>query len=168
MFTRSEMIMLQHMSHGVNTVKGLTESLEVTKPRVYALVTSLREKGAVYLDYGTIIPEKHTYLGLLMTMLHDHESLSDDLSVNGMDLLAELLEGKTVTELSDALDEGRVAVRSRLKILKSSGLVYKDGRTYRINDALWPELRKMISEYDVYRKTALIRHLNKLLLEKDL
>jgi DNA-binding transcriptional ArsR family regulator len=157
MFSKKEMLMLQHVSRGVNTVAGLSGSMGVSASRVYATASSLKEKGAVRLEDGMVIPERHTYLSLLMTMLHDHMSASDNLSGNGMDLLAELLVEKNVSELSDALGEDRRTVMSRINKMKRNGLVYKDGRKYRINDVFWPELRKLVTEYDVYRKTIDLR-----------
>jgi len=153
MFSKMEMLMLQNISRGINTVSGLSGSMDISIPRVYATVSSLREKGAVSLNDGTVIPERHTYLSLLLTMLHDHRSASDNLSGNGMDLLAELLDPKSVAELSAALRADRRTVMSRIDKMKRNGLVYKDGGRYRMNDVFWPELRKLITEYDVYRKT---------------
>ncbi|MDR1691211.1 MAG: helix-turn-helix domain-containing protein, partial [Candidatus Methanoplasma sp.] len=157
MFSKKEMLMLQSVSHGVNTVAGLSSSMDISTPRVYAIASALREKGAIHLEDGMIIPERHTYLNLLLTMLHDHGSASDNLSGNGMDLLAELLTEKNAAELSDVLGEDRRTVMSRINKMKRNGLVYKDGRSYKINDVFWPELRKLIAEYDTYRKTIDLR-----------
>jgi hypothetical protein len=157
MFSKKEMLMLQNVSRGINTVAGLSESMGVSASRVYATASSIKEKGAVHLKDGMIIPERHTYLNLLLTMLHDHTSASDNLSGNGMDLLAELLNEKNVVELSAALEEDRKTVMSRINKMKRNGLVYKDGKNYRINDVFWPELRKLVIEYDIYRKTIDLR-----------
>jgi predicted transcriptional regulator len=152
MFSKKEMIMLQNISRGMNTVAGLSESMGVSVPRIYATVSSLKEKGAVDLKESKIIPERHTYLNLLLMMLHDHLSVSDNLSGNGMDILSELLDEKSVTELSAALGEDKRTVISRIDKMKRNGMVYKDGEKYRINDVFWPELRRLAIEYDTYRK----------------
>jgi len=157
MFSKKEMLMLQHLSHGINTVAGLSGSMDMSIPRVYATAAALNKKGAVRLKDGTLIPERHTYLNLLMTVLHDHLSASDNLSGNGMDLLAELLDEKSVTELSEALGADRRTVISRINKMKRNGMVFKDNGRYRINDAFWPELMKMIFEYDIYRRTIDLR-----------
>ena len=157
MFSKKEMLMLQNISRGINTVAELSKSMGISISRVYATASSLKEKGAVRLKDGMIIPERHTYLNLLLTMLHDHRSASDNLSGNGMDLLAELLVGKNVTELSAALREDRRTVTSRINKMMRNGLVYKDSEIYRINDVFWPELRSLATEYDMYRKTIDLR-----------
>ena len=157
MFSKKEMLMLQNISRGISTVTGLSGSMDISIPRVYAIASSLKEKGAVDLKDGMIIPERQTYLSLLLTMLHDHVSAADNLSGNGLDLLTELLDEKSVTELSSALKEDRRTVMSRISKMKRNGLVYKEGKNYRINDVFWPELRKLITEYDIYRKTIDLR-----------
>ena len=157
MFSKKEMTMLQCLSRGINTVAGLSVSMCVSTPRVYAIASSLREKGTARLENGTAVPERHTYLNLLMAMLHDHGSASENLSGNGMDLLAELIAEKNVAELSAALGEDRRTVMSRINRMKRNGLIYKDRGRYRINDVFWPELRKLITEYDTYRKTVDLR-----------
>jgi predicted transcriptional regulator len=157
MFSKREMHMLQNVSHGISSVAELSGSMAISTPRVYAIASSLKEKGAVRLKDGFIIPERHTYLNLLLIMLHDHRSAADNLSGTGMDLLAELLAEKNVTELSVALKEDRRTVMSRINKMKRNGLVFKDGKDYRINDVFWPELRRLITEYDIYRKTIDLR-----------
>jgi predicted transcriptional regulator len=157
MFSKKEMLMLQNVSRGINTVEGLSESMGISVSRVYATVSSLKQKGAVHLKDSTVVPERHTYLNLLLIMLHDHGSASDNLSGNGMDLLAELLVEKSVTELSAALKEDRRTIMSRMNKMKRNGLVYKSEGRYMINDAFWPDLRKVAAEYDVFRKTIDLR-----------
>ena len=149
--------MLQNISCGINTVQGLSGSMDMSIPCVYATISSLREKDAVRLNKGTVIPERHTYLNLLMAMLHDYTSASENLSGNGMDLLAELLDPKSVKELSAALGTDRRTVTARINKMKQNGLVYKEGGKYGINDIFWPEVRKMAAEYDTYRRTIDLR-----------
>jgi predicted transcriptional regulator len=157
MFSKKEMLMLQNVSRGINTVPGLSSSMGISVSRVYATISSLKRKGAVSLKDRAVIPERHTYLSLLLMMLHDHGSASDNLSGNGMDLLAELLAEKNVKELSEALGDDRRTVMARINKMMRNGLVYKDGGRYRINDVFWPDLRKMVLGYDTYRKTIDLR-----------
>ncbi|MCL2149185.1 MAG: hypothetical protein FWH47_07610, partial [Methanomassiliicoccaceae archaeon] len=99
MFSKKEMFMLQHVSRGVSTVAGLSSSMGVSVPRVYAIASSLKKKGAAHLGGGMVVPERHTYLSLLLAMLHDYGSAADNLSGNGLDLLAELLGGQDTAGL---------------------------------------------------------------------
>ncbi|MCL2317946.1 MAG: hypothetical protein FWC44_02670 [Methanomassiliicoccaceae archaeon] len=145
--------MLQQISRGVNTVVGLSESMDMSVPRIYATASALRKKGAVYLKDGTIIPERHTFLNLLLTMLHDHTSAAHNLSGNGLDVLVLLLDGRNISDLSYILGDDRRTVMSRIEKMKRNGIVYKEGRVYKINDVFWPDLRKLVTEYDTFRTT---------------
>jgi len=150
MFSIGEMEVLSEVSLGIDNIQQLSEETEKSIPQVYKTVGALREKGIVSLSEGKVIPERKTHIVLLLDTLRHSEYAKVSLSGHGLDVLAELTEPKSVAEVSSNLGLHQTSVSKKIKQLEAIGMVYKSGRSFAINDRMWPDLRKTAEAYSEY------------------
>jgi len=150
MFTSGEMEVLSSISFGYDEIKQISEKTGKSIPQTYKAVASLHKKDTAHLSEGKVIPERKTHLTLLLDILRRSDYARVSLSGQGIDILGKLIEPKKVSEISSGLGLHQTSVSRKLRQLEAIGMVKNDGRSYIINDKLWPDLRPMINAYLEY------------------
>ena len=153
MFSNGEMEVLSAISLGNDNIRQISENVGKSIPQVYRLVDSLRNMNAVHLSDGVVIPERKTHIALLLDILRNSDYAKVSLSGYGLDILTTLTKPMKVADISSNLNLHQTSVSKKIKQLDKIGMIKKEGRTYVINDRLWPDLRPMIDAYAEYKKT---------------
>jgi len=152
MFSIGEMEVLSEVSLGNDSIQQLSEKTGKSIPQIYKTVGALREKGILSLSEGKVKPERKTHIVLLLDILRNSEYAKVSLSGHGLDILAKLTEPNSTAELSSRLGLHQTSVSKKIRQLEAIGMVKKSGRSYAINDRLWPDLRKTAEAYSEYSR----------------
>ena len=152
MFSSGEMEVLSAISLGYDSIQQLSEKTGKSVPQIYKIVGTLRNNDTVRLSDGKVIPERKTHITLLLDVLSNSVYAKISLSGHGLDILAELMEPKGTSEVSSSIGLHQTSVSKKMRQLEAIGMISKNGRTYVINDRLWPELRSMVDSYAEYNR----------------
>jgi predicted transcriptional regulator len=152
MYSKTELKMLSDIGRGHDTVPSLIASMGTTRAQVYKILSSLRKKEILHTKKGKVILERKTHVALLMRTLRNSMMSYVPLSGNGMDILTELTEPRTVKELSESLNIHQTTVSEKIRQLSSLSMIWKEGTKYYVNLKLWPDLPELIHAYRSYHR----------------
>ncbi|MDR3282845.1 MAG: MarR family transcriptional regulator [Candidatus Methanoplasma sp.] len=150
MFSQGEMEVLSEISNGNDSIRHISERTGKSIPQIYKIASTLHSKDVAHLCDGKIIPERKTYVTLLLDILRTSNAAA--LSGNALELLKEFEESRTVAEVAKRTGLHQTSVSRRIRKMVAVGLIWKSGSKYVINDKLMPGLRPMADAYAEYNK----------------
>jgi len=153
MISKREMHVLSEMSSGEEDVLVIAEALNMSRSQIYRVVGSLREKDVVKLNERRLTLCRGAYQALLSTVLHYSFGARDILADSGLEVLAEMAEPKTVSEIAAATEIHQTTVSRKITDMRRLGMVRKSGTKYYVNHEYWPNLRELAEAYKAYKMT---------------
>jgi Transcriptional regulator len=153
MILKREMHVLSEMSSGEEDVLVIAGALNMSRTQIYRVVKSLREKDLVKLNERRLTLCRGTYQALLSTVLHYSFGARDILADSGLEVLAEMTEPKTVSEIATATEVHQTTVSRKITDMRRVGMIRKTGTRYYINHEHWPNLKELAEAYKAYKMT---------------
>ena len=153
MILKREMHVLSEMSSGEEDVLVIAGALNMSRTQIYRVVKSLREKDLVKLNERRLTLCRGTYQALLSEVLHYSLDARDILADSGLEVLAEMTEPRTVSEIAATAEIHQTTASRKIVDMRSLGMVRKSGTRYYINYEYWPKLRELAEAYKAYKTT---------------
>ena len=153
MISKREMHVLSEMSSGEEDVLVIAGALNMSRSQIYRVVGSLREKDVVKLNERRLTLCRGAYQALLSTVLHYSFGARDILADSGLEVLAEMAEPRTVSEIAAAAEIHQTTVSRKITDMRRLGMVRKSGTKYYVNYEYWPNLKELAEAYKSYKMT---------------
>src|SRR3989338_499496 len=153
MFSTTELKTLQLLSEGQTKLTNIAAALHKSPQQVYRLSHHLEEEGLVQLSRGHIIPEKSSFLNMLLRLLTQYPHLSNFLARSGLSFLAACRVPSTLNEIMRQSGLSQSALYIKLKQAKKSQIIIKNKNIYTLNEKFWPELKLLAQEFQLRQQT---------------
>ena len=153
MFSKNELLILSKVSRGTDDIPSLMESTGKSRAQVYKIAASLQKKDAVTFENGKVIPRSKTHISLLLSILRNSRDSYIALSGHSLDILVQLKEAHTLTDVASAIGLSIRTVQRSMDWMLALNMVRKDGWKYSINEKMWPHIIEFIDAYDQYNRS---------------
>jgi len=149
-----ELEILEQIALGNTEIKTVAESLNKDISRIYRIRKQLTEKGILNLSRNILNPKKAAHVALLFQLLIKHPNLIQLLSESGLPILAELLEPKTVEEITIKTGYQKSMIYRKIRqAMNISAVIPTDNHRYLINEKIWKNLKDFLVEYKIHQET---------------
>lgn len=156
-YSRSELLLLSEYSRGNDRIGSLAEKMRISITQAYRIVETLRKKGVLSLDSGTISVENKTHLILLLNILRNYRDAYIPLSDSGLEILLTMDEPSTMKEISIVTGLNLSTISRKIKQMSALSMVVKQGSKYSLNEKIWKELPELCSETKAYEDNTDLR-----------
>lgn len=123
----------------------LAKAIKKSKSQTYLLLRNLKKKKI--LDSKNKILEK-THIILLKQLLSNNSHLIKELSNSGIEILQTLPANIKEIEYTTKLKKSQIY--NKLKDFKNKSIIKKEINKFKINEKIWPELKKLIHEINEF------------------
>lgn len=154
MLSKNEMKALINVNDGADDVQTLSGVMEISRPQTYKIVKSLSEKDLAELKHGRIILDNKPHIAILLEIIQDIPTSVEVLADSGLDIIGNLKEPHTVSEISDITGLHQTTITRKIDGMRRRGMLRKNNSTYSINRDIWPKLYDFACAYESYRRTS--------------
>lgn len=149
--TQLEMLKIVYV-RGSATSKDIAQQLKFSQEYIAKLITDLKEKGFLEKKGSNYLISKNIYSYNLKNLLLEHPKtdFKEILTDSRMDILLLLVDKRTAKRLYNLSGLSKPLVYKYLKGFLKYGVIIKEGKHYKLNKILWPELFDFLESYSKY------------------
>ena len=145
--SQTELKILEQIAKGNKDIINISEVINKSSKQIYKASQSLKDNEFLYLSKGRLEPRIATHVTLLLQLLAKHPNIIQILSGSGIQILASLLQQKTVKEIVTETGLKKSIIYEKInQAYNISVVVRKKKQKYVINKALWDNLRGCLEE----------------------
>jgi len=151
--TETQLKMLKIVyAKGSASSKDIAQQLKFSQEYVSKLITDLKENGFLEKKGSIYFISKNIYSYDLRGLLLEHPKtdFKKILTDSRMDILLLLVDKRTAKRLCDLSGLSKPLVYKYLKVFLKYGVIIKEGKYYKLNKVLWPELFDFLESYSKY------------------
>jgi hypothetical protein len=146
-FSKKELLAINQLGGGVDSVGGLAEKLGLSIPQAYVVVRGLIKKRIVFKNKGVLEFEKRPFISLLVRVLFGHENLAKNLFGKRLCFLAEMVDKPLKVDIIAArCGSTTELVYKFIQDARLIGLVKKTLVGYSLNEDNWPQMKEFLVE----------------------
>ncbi len=144
----AELQFLEQISLGKRDVHLIADSIDKSKSQSYTIFKKLIAKGLI--DSNSK-PINNTSISILLEIIQESSQLIKILAGSGIPILQSLLEEKTIAQIGKETGLHQAMIYRKLQNMRHLSII--KGKKIILNDKIWPQLRKFVSELSKYEST---------------
>lgn len=152
-FSKSELDVIAELGNGNTSVADIAKALDISQSQIYRIAEKLSVKGILNRSGGVLVPEMKTHVNMLLKILAKAKRLAIPLSGTGLEIFMALTEPKTVKEVEMETNLHKTTVLKKINQGRKMSLLLIEGKTYRVNEKIWPDTKECLLELKKYEES---------------
>lgn len=151
--SKPQLEVLRAILKGNTTPQSVAIAIQKDVSQVYRHIKQLKEKDILKQQKELSIVN-HTHLAQLAQILNSNPQIIPILADSGIDILTAIKDyAKSVKEITDKLNIKKSTVFDTLNQARKLNMIAKSSTKYKVNSAIWPELKSFLNNLEKFEQT---------------
>ena len=147
---KEELAVLIEVANGKSRVEEIAKVLEKSRRQIYRLLQNLKKTGFIEKKGKEIVFQKQSFIPIFAKVMRVYPNIVNVLAGSGMIIFKELLEPRSIGELKIKTGLGVAIIHRKIREARRISLVIKEGKKYKFNNLIWPDLKEFFQGYSMY------------------